>query len=221
MDKIIFEEGTLVTPAKVNEDGTITPAVWEGKTPLTPHTLNLIQDNIETAIEDSKKTIIVTDAYSSSSTYAVGDYCIYGNTLYKCTTAITTAENWNSAHWTATTIATELNNSKKTINELENKATKYVQLYGEISSKDIFILSDNVNNYDEIHVFATANLWGHRVTGTIFKHNLSSDMLQILPFNKNYWEENFKIYETTVDTTSADLIGTENYRILGIYGIKY
>ena len=122
MDKIIFEEGTLVTPAKVNEDGTITPAVWEGKTPLTPHTLNLIQDNIETAIEDSKKTIIVTDAYSSSSTYAVGDYCIYGNTLYKCTTAITTAENWNSAHWAATTIATEfevletaIEDSKKTI----------------------------------------------------------------------------------------------------------
>ena len=108
-----------------------------------------------------------------------------------------------------------------TKNELENKATKYVQLYGEISSKDIFILSDNVNNYDEIHVFATANKWGHRVTGTIFKYNLSSDMLQIFPFNKNYWEESIKIYETTVDTTSADLIGTEDYRILGIYGVKY
>ena len=52
---------------------------------------------------------MITDAYSSSSTYSVGDYCIYGNTLYKCTTAISTAEAWNSAHWTATTIATELN----------------------------------------------------------------------------------------------------------------
>lgn len=50
----------------------------------------------------------VADAYSSSATYAVGDYCIYNNTLYKCSTAITTAEAWTPAHWTATTVADEL-----------------------------------------------------------------------------------------------------------------
>ena len=40
--------------------------------------------------------------YSPSSTYALGDYCTYQNVLYKCTTAITTPEAWNSAHWIAT-----------------------------------------------------------------------------------------------------------------------
>ena len=62
----------------------------------------------ETNMNKSVQEDMITDAYSSSSTYAVGDYCIYENTLYKCTTAISTAEAWNSAHWTATTIATEL-----------------------------------------------------------------------------------------------------------------
>ena len=38
-------------------------------------------------------------AYSSSSTYAVGDMCVYNNELYVCTTAITTAEAWTSSHW--------------------------------------------------------------------------------------------------------------------------
>lgn len=65
MEKINFEVGTMVTPAKVNEDKTIIPAVWEGTTPLSPFMLNKLQDNIEndqikqnTAIDELKaKTI--------------------------------------------------------------------------------------------------------------------------------------------------------------------
>lgn len=40
------------------------------------------------------------DTYSSSSTYAVGDLVIHNGAIYECTTAIITAEAWNSAHWT-------------------------------------------------------------------------------------------------------------------------
>lgn len=50
----------------------------------------------------------ITDAYDPTATYDVGDYCIYNNTLYKCASAITAAEPWMAAHWTATDIATEL-----------------------------------------------------------------------------------------------------------------
>lgn len=52
MNKIPFENGTLVTPAKLNEDNTITPAVYEGTTPLTAHNLNLLQDNVELEIQE-------------------------------------------------------------------------------------------------------------------------------------------------------------------------
>lgn len=61
------------------------------------------------------------DAYDDTSTYTVGDLCIYNNALYKCTTAITTAEAWNASHWTATSIAdeiSELNTGKQ--DELSN-----------------------------------------------------------------------------------------------------
>lgn len=105
MNKIIFEEGTLVTPAKVNEDGTITPAVWEGNTPLTPHILNLMQDNIETAINYH-----VTDIYSDTKTYKIGDYCIHNNILYKCKTAVSIAEEFDESKWEETNIAKELEN---------------------------------------------------------------------------------------------------------------
>ena len=40
------------------------------------------------------------DDYDSTKTYEVGDLCVYSDDLYKCTTAITTAEAWTAAHWT-------------------------------------------------------------------------------------------------------------------------
>lgn len=46
-------------------------------------------------------TVSGLPVYSSSNTYAVGDKVRYGNSMYVCNTAITTAENWTSAHWTA------------------------------------------------------------------------------------------------------------------------
>ena len=38
--------------------------------------------------------------YNSSSTYAVNDYVIYNNNLYKCNTSISTTENFNISKWT-------------------------------------------------------------------------------------------------------------------------
>lgn len=52
----------------------------------------------------------IGDVYASSRTYKIGELCIHDNTLYRCTTAITTAEDWTAAHWTATTIAEEIEN---------------------------------------------------------------------------------------------------------------
>lgn len=42
-----WEDGVLVTPAKVNADGTITPAVYSGNTPLTSYNLNKAQEMTE------------------------------------------------------------------------------------------------------------------------------------------------------------------------------
>lgn len=57
--------------------------------------------------EAGDTSIIATD-YSATSTYAVGDYCTYENGLYRCTTAIETAEAWTAEHWEAVTVGSEL-----------------------------------------------------------------------------------------------------------------
>ena len=49
--------------------------------------------------------------YSTSGTYAVGDYVLYNSGLYKCNTAITTGEAWTASHWTVVKVGTELTNT--------------------------------------------------------------------------------------------------------------
>lgn len=71
MDKMQFENGVLVTPAKVVIDGVeheVTPAVYEGKTPFSAENINQMQDNIERAIpavKDNLESDSATDALSA------------------------------------------------------------------------------------------------------------------------------------------------------------
>ena len=55
--------------------------------------------------------------YSTSSTYAIGDYCWYSGQLYRCVTAITTAESWTSGHWAAVKISDDVQKLNKAVNE--------------------------------------------------------------------------------------------------------
>lgn len=72
---------------------------------ISDETLNQMQANIEEATDGR-----MGDEYLNTSTYNIGDYCIYDNLLYKCITAVTTSENFNSTKWQKTTIANELKN---------------------------------------------------------------------------------------------------------------
>ena len=52
----------------------------------------------------------IAPAYSASSTYALGAHVTYNGAVYKCTTAIATAEAWTPAHWTAVVVEDEIGN---------------------------------------------------------------------------------------------------------------
>lgn len=63
MTKIPFQDGTKTQEAYVTVDGqnyNVTPAVWSGTTPLKAQNLNLMQDNIEDAIEEVKAVATTT-----------------------------------------------------------------------------------------------------------------------------------------------------------------
>lgn len=63
----------------------------------------------------------LVNAYDAASTYAVGDYCFYMGNIYRCTTAITTPEEWTAAHWTQVTIGDELSSTKADLSELSGE----------------------------------------------------------------------------------------------------
>lgn len=65
----------------------------------TPNAVKQAYDLAALAIAD------IAPAYDATRTYAVGELRTNAGTLYKCTTAIATAEAWTAAHWTAATIA--------------------------------------------------------------------------------------------------------------------
>ena len=61
----------------------------------------------------------LADEYDATATYAVGDLCIHDNVLYRCNTAISTPEAWNSIHWTATSVDTELDTISNDLGTLD------------------------------------------------------------------------------------------------------
>lgn len=52
----------------------------------------------------------IGDAWTAGKTYAVGDYCISANRLYKCKTAHTAGSSLNADYWDAVNIAGEVKN---------------------------------------------------------------------------------------------------------------
>ena len=60
-----------------------------------------IKDSIADKITYSSLGI---NNYDNSSTYSVGDYTRYLDKVYKCDTAIETAEDFDSSKWTQSTV---------------------------------------------------------------------------------------------------------------------
>lgn len=71
-------------------------------------TFKVPYSRISTPIAQAALTGVVAAEYTTSGTYAVGDYCTKDGTLYRCKTAIPTGEAWTSSHWKAIDIGTGL-----------------------------------------------------------------------------------------------------------------
>ena len=89
MQKINFQDATLVTQAKVTVGGTdyeVTPATYSGGTDLDATTLNDLQDNVEASFKNTKTTS-TTDGYCC--TYANNTFELKPTILYKDNTGTT------------------------------------------------------------------------------------------------------------------------------------
>lgn len=64
---------------------------------------------------------LVSDNFSDTDTYDLGDYCIHNNTLYVCINAIVTPGAWDLSDWQATNAGLELSSLNSALTALENK----------------------------------------------------------------------------------------------------
>ena len=64
----------------------------------------------------------IAQEYSSVSAYAVGDYCCHVSggiyRVYRCSTAISSGEDWNASHWTRVRLGEELQTQQSAIDAL-------------------------------------------------------------------------------------------------------
>ena len=73
------------------------------------------------------------DSYSTSNTYNVGDYCVYEDRLYRCITAVSTAESFDSDKWEDTTVFDEI--------KIKNRITSggETKVGYQIDGKDVYV----------------------------------------------------------------------------------
>ena len=114
-----------------------------------------------------KENAMIASEYSSSQTYAVGDYCYHAGTLYRCTTAIATAEAWTAGHWTAAKLADDTSELKTALNELEGSPV----VEASVAANGVL---DNKYNFE-------AGFYKFHATG----NNISLRLHQTSTFNVN------------------------------------
>lgn len=162
---------------------------------------------------------MISDAYNPTSTYAVGDYCIYNDTLYKCNTAIVTGEAFTPAKWDVTNIAEELGELTEIAERYERAPVLLTTI--NASTEASYTLSETVNNFKNVCVqLENAN-------GGLF---LSSIIPVAILKTKTGWT-NPVVFRTTdggdtlvilfryVDTTHIEGSVSANF-IVNIYGVN-
>ena len=125
----------------------------------TPASVEDLLDAIDAAIADLNTAIgsipadysqfmaAIAPAYSSSALYAVGSYAWYDGSLYRCITAITTAEAWTAAHWTVVALGDDVSDLKSALDHIaiiETETTDY-QIEIDNTSPSVVFRTNNIN----------------------------------------------------------------------------
>ena len=95
----------------------------------------------------------IADEYDAvSGVYNVGDYCIYQSDLYRCITAISTPEAFNSSKWSAGPVGNEIRDLRNTLNsEVTTRANADTALQNainsEIATRQTYVRPNSLDNW--------------------------------------------------------------------------
>mgnify|MGYP003302780477 CR=1 FL=1 len=138
----------------------------------TPESVADLIADIEAAVATIPPTYTdlmasIAPIYSSSALYGVGSYSWYDGALYRCTTPITTAETWNSAHWTAAVLGDDVSDLKSALDDKYDRY-KEVDIKGLSSDMfDVYPSQYSIVTYDETDAIQHSSLAGSGITNLI------------------------------------------------------
>lgn len=163
----------------------------------------------------------MSDRYSASRTYDVGDVCIYDNNLYKCVTAVSTAEAFDQTKWNKTSFAAlhadqekKISENTQSLNKLnegmnfESKALLFSISEGETREADfskykyVYVESDGFGN--KIYPAKILNILGitdeisRTTSSSYFSHSFfiitSKKFTYVSCFNSGYGKPKLQVY---------------------------
>lgn len=113
-----------------------------------------VNANIEPEDIGAVSSTLVSDSYSSSKTYAVGEYCIYNDTLWKCLVACTGKTPTKGTYWTQVSIISELIALRQAISQggggmkaLNYASTKKIDTTEYTTTKDGVLVTGYYSTY--------------------------------------------------------------------------
>lgn len=105
-------------------------------------------------LRDNDAQAAIAPLYSTSATYAVGDYVMHDGAYYVCKTAIATPESWTAGHWMQTNVGAEAGGLKSAINDIHDVV--YPNENAVISTTTPTVQA-NVNAYYDISLLKVGN----------------------------------------------------------------
>lgn len=164
----------------------------------------------------SKAQEIISDAYSATKAYTIGEYCIYNNSLYKCianTSAGITPTN--STYWTNTSVSEELASNAVLLG--------YVNAPQEVGESASFNFSTDIKKFTFLYIFCAWLTDGTATYGCtiipvslirlgIYQHDVGVSLLC-----KDGGLASINISESSLTATKAAPAWIGNY--IGAYGI--
>ena len=132
-----------------------------------------LQLQIDDIADEKANNDIISDAWNASTTYAVGQYCIYNNSLWKCLVQHSGQTPTEGTYWTKVNVANEITSVNNSFVERFNKNKFFLEImsYGDRSSYSAHfgILSKGFSSAEQAYrnTMSTPLISGLRASCTI------------------------------------------------------
>lgn len=159
---------------------------------------------------------IVADRYSAEQTYAVGDYVIHTEQLYKCIMAIDTPEEFDAEKWTQVKLADEVEN-KANANSVYLKS----ETYSQTEANNKFATKTELNTKADAEATTQALAGKAKIEHGIYTVKSTNTTSNTL----GYWTGNIDVPELydgltirylTTRRTNLDAVGAEDSVLLNL-----